>query len=119
MTRATLNSVDCHREAAPRAQRVVQLALRLTGKLNAFHPPGKCRQHNFRLYAGNSLPDTAVDAHAKSDMARCIALDVEAVRVAPPAGGAGWRPGQKAHPLPRRGAVPPPPPPHPRPSDGN
>src|SRR5260370_32651721 len=86
MTRATLNRVDCHREAAPRAQRVVQLALRLTGKLNAFHPPGKGRQHNFRLYAGDSLPDTAVDAHAKSDMARCIALDVEAVRVPPPAG---------------------------------
>src|SRR5260221_6215418 len=104
MTRATLNSVDCHREAAPRAQRVVQLALRLTGKLNAFHPPGKGRQHNFRLDAGDSLPDTAVDAHAKSDMARCIALDVEAVRVAPPAGAAATGPGKKRTPPPAPGA---------------
>src|SRR5260221_12130315 len=103
LTTATLNSVDCPRGAAPRAQRVVQLALRLTGKLNAFYPPGKGRQHNFRLYAGDSLPDTAVDAHAKSDMARCIALDVEAVRVAPPAGVAGSKAHKRQHPPPRGG----------------
>ena len=75
-----------HREAAPRTQRVVGLALRLTGDLNAFHAPGKCGQHNFGLHAGDGLPDTAVDAHAKSDMARGVASNIEAIRIGPPSG---------------------------------
>src|ERR1700687_3428811 len=77
------SGVDSYRKAAPRPQRVVRFALRLTGDFDPFHSPGQCCQDNFRLHTGNCLPDTALDAHTKPDMARGIACDFEAFRVGP------------------------------------
>src|SRR5258707_9814132 len=56
------SGMNGHREAAPRTQRVVGLALWLTGDLNAFHAPGKGGHHHFGLHAGDGLPDTAAIA---------------------------------------------------------
>src|SRR5579884_1705046 len=78
-----LSRVDCHRQALPRAQGVVQLALRLPVDLDAFHSPGKGRQQDFCLHTGDGLSDAAMNAHAKADVARSIAANVEPVGVCP------------------------------------
>lgn len=96
--------MDSHWKATPRTQRVVRLALRLARDLDPFHPPGKCRQHDFSLQAGDCLPDAAVDAHAEPDVSRGVASDVEAVRVCPPSGVAVGGSEKQQHLLPSRHA---------------
>jgi hypothetical protein len=53
-------------------QGVVGPASGLAADLDAFHAPGKRCQHNFRLRAGDRLPDTAVDAR-QARLALCRA----------------------------------------------
>jgi len=92
--------VDGHWKAVPRMQGVVGPAKRLASDLDAFYPPGLCSQHDFRLHAGDRLPDAAVDAHTEADVARGVSPDVEALRVAPAPGVAVGGPEEQQHLLP-------------------
>ena len=87
-------------------QGIVRPAPWLAGNLDPFHPSSKRCQHNFRLYAGDRLPDTAVCAHAEPDMARCVASDVKEIWVGPPPGVAVGGPEKQQYLLPIRDAYP-------------